>query len=151
MSVALDYVSELGSGVKANCWSLAEADEALRVSEASYRAIFDAAEDAIFVIDIETVGTPWEEHDQYVREYLIKGLSEAEAEEEKRRGGLSPFRGRIVAIGKDADVLPKKLFQPLTGKGPTAGVALIVAMVRPWKALVKLISTFLCGLPLAWW
>src|SRR5262249_27148905 len=29
-------------------------DEALRVSEASYRAIFDAAEDAIFVIDIET-------------------------------------------------------------------------------------------------
>jgi PAS domain S-box-containing protein len=30
------------------------ADEALRVSEASYRAIFDAAEDAIFVHDIET-------------------------------------------------------------------------------------------------
>jgi PAS domain S-box-containing protein len=30
------------------------ADEALRVSEASYRAIFDAAEDAIFVIDIES-------------------------------------------------------------------------------------------------
>jgi PAS domain S-box-containing protein len=29
-------------------------DEALRVSEASYRAIFDAAEDAIFVIDIES-------------------------------------------------------------------------------------------------
>jgi two-component system NtrC family sensor kinase len=29
-------------------------DEALRVSEASYRAIFDAAEDAIFVVDIET-------------------------------------------------------------------------------------------------
>src|SRR5205823_9760613 len=28
--------------------------EALRVSEASYRAIFDAAEDAIFVHDIET-------------------------------------------------------------------------------------------------
>ncbi|MDX1583773.1 MAG: ribonuclease H-like domain-containing protein [Thermoanaerobaculia bacterium] len=51
------------------------------------------------VIDIETVGTPWEEHDPYVREYLIKGLSEAEAEEEKRRGALSPFTGRIVAIG----------------------------------------------------
>lgn len=51
------------------------------------------------VIDIETVGTPWEEHDPYVREYLIKGLSEAEAEEEKRRGALSPFIGRIVAIG----------------------------------------------------
>jgi PAS domain S-box-containing protein len=29
-------------------------DEALRVSEASYRAIFDAAEDAIFVHDVET-------------------------------------------------------------------------------------------------
>ena len=27
-------------------------------------------------------------------------------------------------MGKAADVLPKKLFQPLTGKGPTAGVAL---------------------------
>jgi len=51
------------------------------------------------VIDIETVGLPWEEHDPYVREYLIKGKSEAEAEEEKRRGGLSPFRGQIVAIG----------------------------------------------------
>lgn len=51
------------------------------------------------VIDIETVGTPWEEHDPYVREYLIRGLNEAEAEEEKRRGGLSPFTGRIIAIG----------------------------------------------------
>jgi len=51
------------------------------------------------VIDIETVGTPWEEHDAYVREYLIKGMSEAEAEEEKRRGALSPFTGKIVAIG----------------------------------------------------
>ena len=30
------------------------ADEALRISEASYRAIFDAAEDGIFVHDIET-------------------------------------------------------------------------------------------------
>jgi DNA polymerase elongation subunit (family B) len=51
------------------------------------------------VIDIETVGLPWEEHDPYVREYLIKGMNEAEAEEEKRRGALSPFTGRIVAIG----------------------------------------------------
>ncbi len=51
------------------------------------------------VIDIETVGTPWEEHDPYVREYLIKGMNEAEAEEEKRRGALSPFVGRIVVIG----------------------------------------------------
>ena len=51
------------------------------------------------VIDIETVGTPWEEHDPYVREYLIKGMNEAEAEEEKRRGALSPFLGRVVTIG----------------------------------------------------
>src|SRR5712691_10062030 len=51
------------------------------------------------VIDIETVGTPWEDHDAYVREYLIKGKSEAEAEEEKRRGALSPFNSNIVAIG----------------------------------------------------
>jgi DNA polymerase elongation subunit (family B) len=51
------------------------------------------------VIDIETVGTPWEDHDPYVREYLIKGMNDAEAEEEKRRGALSPFTGRIVAIG----------------------------------------------------
>ena len=51
------------------------------------------------VIDIETVGTPWEEHDPYVREYPIKGMNEAEAEEEKRRGALSPFTGKIVAIG----------------------------------------------------
>ncbi|HVS31073.1 MAG TPA: hypothetical protein VMS98_06435, partial [Thermoanaerobaculia bacterium] len=51
------------------------------------------------VIDIETVGTPWEAHDPYVREYLIKGMNDAEAEEEKRRGALSPFTGKIVAIG----------------------------------------------------
>jgi predicted PolB exonuclease-like 3'-5' exonuclease len=51
------------------------------------------------VIDIETVGIPWEELDPYVREYLIKGLSEGDAEETRRAGGLSPFRGRIVAIG----------------------------------------------------
>lgn len=51
------------------------------------------------VIDIETVGIPWEEHDPYVREYLIKGLSDGDAEEAKRSGGLSPFRGRIIAIG----------------------------------------------------
>jgi DNA polymerase elongation subunit (family B) len=51
------------------------------------------------VIDIETVGTPWEELDPYVREYIIKGLGEGEAEEARRAGGLSPFRGKIVAIG----------------------------------------------------
>jgi len=51
------------------------------------------------VIDIETVGFPWEELDPYVREYLIKGLSEGDGEETRRAGGLSPFRGKIVAIG----------------------------------------------------
>lgn len=51
------------------------------------------------VIDIETVGLPWEELDSYVREYLIKGLTEEGAEETRRAGGLSPFRGKIVAIG----------------------------------------------------
>jgi DNA polymerase III epsilon subunit-like protein len=51
------------------------------------------------VIDIETVGTPWDELDPYVREYLIKGLSEGDSEEARRAGGLSPFRGKIVAIG----------------------------------------------------
>jgi predicted PolB exonuclease-like 3'-5' exonuclease len=51
------------------------------------------------VIDIETVGIPWEEHDPYVREYLIRGLNEGDAEATRSAGGLSPFRGRIIAIG----------------------------------------------------
>ncbi|MEK6375706.1 MAG: ribonuclease H-like domain-containing protein [Acidobacteriota bacterium] len=51
------------------------------------------------VIDIETVGIPWEEHDPYVREYLIRGLNEGDAEAARSAGGLSPFRGRIIAIG----------------------------------------------------
>ncbi|MGZ7041330.1 MAG: ribonuclease H-like domain-containing protein [Thermoanaerobaculia bacterium] len=51
------------------------------------------------VIDIETVGAPWEDLDTYVREYLMKGLTEEGAEEARRAGGLSPFRGKIVAIG----------------------------------------------------
>ena len=51
------------------------------------------------VIDIETVGIPWEEHDPYVREYLIKGLSDGDAEETRRASELSPFRGKIVTIG----------------------------------------------------
>src|SRR5436190_6030106 len=51
------------------------------------------------VIDIETVGLPWEELDPYVREYLIKGLSDGDAEETRRAGGLSPFRGKVVTIG----------------------------------------------------
>ena len=41
-------------GISTDITERKRSDEALRVSEASYRAIFDAAEDAIFVIDIET-------------------------------------------------------------------------------------------------
>ncbi len=42
---------------------------------------------------------------------------------ERRLHLLRGFNAR-EGIGKDADVLPKKLFQPLGGQGPTAGVAL---------------------------
>jgi len=42
---------------------------------------------------------------------------------ERRLHLLRAFNAR-EGLGKVADVLPKKLFQPLGGKGPTAGVAL---------------------------
>jgi aldehyde:ferredoxin oxidoreductase len=42
---------------------------------------------------------------------------------ERRIHLLRAFNAR-EGIGREADVLPKKLFQPLGGKGPTAGVAL---------------------------
>ncbi|MGH7341500.1 MAG: aldehyde ferredoxin oxidoreductase C-terminal domain-containing protein, partial [Candidatus Rokuibacteriota bacterium] len=42
---------------------------------------------------------------------------------ERRINLLRAFNAR-EGIGREADVLPKKLFQPLGGKGPTAGVAL---------------------------
>jgi aldehyde:ferredoxin oxidoreductase len=42
---------------------------------------------------------------------------------ERRLHLLRAFNAR-EGIGKQADVLPKKLFEPLGGKGPTAGVAL---------------------------
>ena len=45
------------------------------------------------VIDIETVGFPWEELDPYVREYLIKGLSDGDAEETERQAGVIAHRG----------------------------------------------------------
>ncbi|MGH7277358.1 MAG: aldehyde ferredoxin oxidoreductase C-terminal domain-containing protein, partial [Candidatus Rokuibacteriota bacterium] len=42
---------------------------------------------------------------------------------ERRLHLMRAFNAR-EGIGKEADVLPKKLFAPLEGKGPTAGVAL---------------------------
>src|SRR5262249_4212457 len=50
-------------------------------------------------------------------------LDELLAAGERRIQLLRAFNAR-EGIGKDADVLPKKLYQPLGGKGPTAGVAL---------------------------
>jgi len=42
---------------------------------------------------------------------------------ERKISLMRAFNAR-EGIGKDSDVLPKKLFQPLAGTGPTAGVAL---------------------------
>ena len=42
---------------------------------------------------------------------------------ERKMALMRAFNAR-EGIGKSADTLPKKLFEPLTGKGPTAGVAL---------------------------
>jgi aldehyde:ferredoxin oxidoreductase len=50
-------------------------------------------------------------------------LEELLAAGERRLHLLRAFNAR-EGIGKSADVLPKKLFEPLAGKGPTAGVAL---------------------------
>jgi aldehyde:ferredoxin oxidoreductase len=44
---------------------------------------------------------------------------------ERRIGLMRAFNAR-EGIGKDADTLPKKLFQPLEGAGPSAGVALTI-------------------------
>jgi len=41
-------------GISTDITERKRSDEALRVSEASYRAIFDASEDAIFVLDVDT-------------------------------------------------------------------------------------------------
>jgi aldehyde:ferredoxin oxidoreductase len=42
---------------------------------------------------------------------------------ERKINLMRAFNAR-EGMGKESDVLPKKLFQPLAGKGPTAGVAL---------------------------
>jgi aldehyde:ferredoxin oxidoreductase len=63
-------------------------------------------------VELVRAGTGW---DATMAELLTVG--------ERRIHLMRAFNAR-EGIGKDADVLPKKLFQPLGGKGPTAGVAL---------------------------
>jgi aldehyde:ferredoxin oxidoreductase len=63
-------------------------------------------------VDLVRSGTGW---DATLDELVRVG--------ERRIHLLRAFNAR-EGLGKDADVLPRKLFQPLEGKGPTAGVAL---------------------------
>ncbi len=63
-------------------------------------------------VELVRYGTGW---DATLEELLAAG--------ERRLHLLRAFNAR-EGIGKNADVLPKKLFEPLGGKGPTAGVAL---------------------------
>ncbi|HET8532241.1 MAG TPA: aldehyde ferredoxin oxidoreductase family protein [Methylomirabilota bacterium] len=63
-------------------------------------------------VELVRYGTGW---DASMTELLRMG--------ERRIHLLRAFNAR-ERIGKSADVLPKKLFEPLGGKGPTAGVAL---------------------------
>ena len=63
-------------------------------------------------VELVRYGTGW---DATMDEVLRMG--------ERRLHLLRGFNAR-EGIGKNADTLPKKLFQPLGGKGPTAGVAL---------------------------
>ena len=62
--------------------------------------------------ELVQAGTGW---DTTIEELLTIG--------ERKINLMRAFNAR-EGIGKSADVLPKKLFEPLTGKGPTAGVAL---------------------------
>ena len=63
-------------------------------------------------VELVRYGTGW---DATMEEVMKVG--------ERRLHLLRAFNAR-EGLGKEADTLPKKLFQPLTGKGPTAGVAL---------------------------
>jgi aldehyde:ferredoxin oxidoreductase len=63
-------------------------------------------------VELVRAGTGWE---ATMAELLEAG--------ERRINLMRAFNAR-EGIGKDQDVLPKKLFQPLAGKGPTADVAL---------------------------
>jgi aldehyde:ferredoxin oxidoreductase len=63
-------------------------------------------------VELVRSGTGW---DATLDELLEAG--------ERRIHLLRAFNAR-EGLGKNADTLPKKLFEPLAGKGPTAGVAL---------------------------
>jgi aldehyde:ferredoxin oxidoreductase len=63
-------------------------------------------------VELVRAGTGW---DATLEEIIEAG--------ERRIHLLRAFNAR-EGIGKSADVLPKKMFTPLEGKGPTAGVAL---------------------------
>jgi aldehyde:ferredoxin oxidoreductase len=63
-------------------------------------------------VELVQAGTGW---DATLDELLTIG--------ERKISLMRAFNAR-EGIGKNADTLPKKLFQPLTGAGPTAGVAL---------------------------
>jgi len=53
-----------------------------------------------YVVDIETVGTPWTELDERTQQYLLgRAANEAEREAVPRRLGLSPGTGRVIVIG----------------------------------------------------
>jgi aldehyde:ferredoxin oxidoreductase len=65
-------------------------------------------------VELVNAGTGW---DATMEELLQIG--------ERRIGLMRAFNAR-EGIGKNADTLPKKLFQPLGGTGPSAGVALTV-------------------------
>ncbi|MHC4846122.1 MAG: ribonuclease H-like domain-containing protein [Planctomycetota bacterium] len=53
-----------------------------------------------YVVDIETVGTPWKQVDEKTREYLLgRAMTDAEREAVPRRLGLWPGTGRVIVIG----------------------------------------------------
>lgn len=53
-----------------------------------------------YVVDIETVGEPWDALDVRTRDYLLgRAANDAERESVPRRLGLSPGTGRILVIG----------------------------------------------------
>jgi hypothetical protein len=78
-----------------------------------------------YVVDIETVGTPWTELDERTQQYLLgRAANEAEREAVPRRLGLAPGTGRVIVIGMQnittgsAGVLVEGSPQPWREDGP---------------------------------